>query len=299
MISDRIWILFAKKKSGEATAEELVELDKLLSENKEAGYSCEMLEKIWDAPMHALPEMNIRDSVWEKIEKETSGPNKNIVYLFKSINKYVAAAVLILFIAGTIFFINYNRNNKADTKDINVSDITKIATESISKSKIQLPDGTQVWLNANSQLLYNTKDFSKNIREVTLIGEAFFDVTTAILPDENGKKIPFIIHAGVVNITVKGTAFNVKAYPKQKNIETTLLRGVIEITTKQDPQRKIIVKPNEKIIIPSAFQNNLQEKTDSTETSLYSITRLKKDKHEVIPETVWMNSKLEFDNESF
>ena len=167
----------------------------------------------------------------------------------------------------------------------------KIATAPASRSKIKLPDGTQVWLNSNSQLLYDSGNFSKQKREVVLSGEAFFDVV-------KNEKIPFVIHAGNVNITVKGTAFNVKAYPSQKNIETTLIRGLIEITTKQEPDRKIIVKPNEKIIIPGVIETGKSiYKQDNT--FLYTISRLKKDEHNTVAETVWMNSKLEFNNESF
>src|SRR6185437_15475033 len=149
----------------------------------------------------------------------------------------------------------------------------------------------QVWLNGNSQLTYSTADFGKNKREVTLTGEAFFDVV-------KNEKIPFIIHAINVNITVKGTAFNVKAYPRQRNVETSLIRGLIEITTRQDPERKIIVKPNEKIIIPEV-ENEQSNPVPDTSQALYSIARLQKDNHQAIAETAWMQSRLEFDNESF
>ena len=159
------------------------------------------------------------------------------------------------------------------------------------KQKCNCPDGTQVWLNANSQLLYNSENFGKEERTVNLTGEAFFDVT-------KNEKIPFIIHAGVVNITVKGTAFNVKAYPKQKDIETTLIRGLIEITTRQDPERKIVVKPNEKIIIPSEVIAE-EIKANSSENSLYTISRLQKNEKHILSEIVWIKDNLEFDNQTF
>ena len=60
---------------------------------------------------------------------------------------------------------------------------------------------------------------------------------------------PFIIHTKKINIRVLGTAFNVKAYPKDKQTETSLIRGSIEVTIKNRPNDKIILSPNEKLIV--------------------------------------------------
>jgi len=195
-----------------------------------------------------------------------------------------AAAIIIGVIAASIYFFS--------NRDIQLASSLsqKVSTPPSLRSKIKLPDGTEVWLNSNSQLLYDSLNFSKQKREVVLSGEAFFDVV-------KNEKVPFIIHAGNVNITVKGTAFNVKAYPSQKNIETTLLRGLIEITTRQEPDRKILVKPNEKIIIPAVMETGkMGDKQDNN--FLYTISKLKKDERNTVAETVWMKSALEFNNES-
>ena len=59
MENERMWILLAKKKNGEANADELLELENLMSaENK--GYSNELIEKIWEAPLHSLPGNEIK-----------------------------------------------------------------------------------------------------------------------------------------------------------------------------------------------------------------------------------------------
>ncbi len=109
------------------------------------------------------------------------------------------------------------------------------------------------------------------------------------------EKLPFIIHIGAVNITVKGTAFNVKAYPSQKTIETSLVRGLIEITTQQDPDRKIVLKPNEKIIIPVENVKSKQKgiyQDSSLSQSLYSILKLNSDPSEEIAETAWIRPRI-------
>src|SRR4029078_631833 len=97
-----------------------------------------------------------------------------------------------------------------------------VSTKRGSKSKVQLPDGTQVWLNADSRIAYNEK-FQGNLREVTLEGEAYFDVV-------RDEKRPFVIHTAAIDIKVLGTAFNVRSYANEKNTETSLIRGSIEVT---------------------------------------------------------------------
>ena len=282
MDSERIWILIARKKAGEASPQELAELESLQGNT---AYSSEIMDKIWDSPLHSFPEMKVGSGHWDRLEKRLDQP------LIKKIPSGIwwAAAACLLGIGFSWFVWIHPFDEKTDHSL--TSSLNTVTTKPASKVKQQLPDGTQVWLNGNSQLTYSTADFGKTKREVVLTGEAFFDVV-------RNEKVPFIIHAINVNITVKGTAFNVKAYPRQKNVETSLIRGLIEITTKQDPERKIIVKPNEKIIIPEV-ENEKSVPVPDNNQALYSIARLQKDDHQVIAETAWMQSRLEFDNEPF
>jgi ferric-dicitrate binding protein FerR (iron transport regulator) len=282
MDSERIWVLLARKKAGEASPQELAELESLQGNT---AYSNEVIDKIWDSPMHSFPEMKANPDLWDRLKKRIDHPP--VIRLSPKIGWAAAACVLSI---GISWLVLMHRSDLKTEQPLTAS-LNTVTTKPSSKVKQELPDGTQVWLNGNSQLTYSTVDFGKTKREVVLVGEAFFDVV-------KNEKVPFIIHAINVNITVKGTAFNVKAYPSQKNVETSLIRGLIEITTKQDPERKIILKPNEKIIIPEVGNEKTVSDIDSSQ-SLYSIARLQKDKNQVIAETAWMQSRLEFDNESF
>ena len=284
MENERLWILLAKKKSNEASAVELAELELLLTQNKAAGYEHEVVEKIWEEPLGFLPEMNLGESTWNNIETKIDQPKK--VFNISTATRWMAAAVLLIVVATYVFI-----NQKTSSKNAAAKNISAIVTTPASKQNFYLPDGTQVWLHGNSKITFNKSSFGKAIREVNLIGEAFFDVT-------KNPKVPFVIHAGVVNITVKGTAFNVKAYPGQKNIETTLLRGLIEITTAQNPNKKIYVKPNEKIIIPAKIISNQNKNTVDT-AKAFAITQVQNNADKILPETAWMKDKLEFNNETF
>lgn len=88
------------------------------------------------------------------------------------------------------------------------------------KSMVKLPDGSEVWMNANSRLVYNS--FSPNHRQVELKGEAFFTVT-------HNEKAPFIVRTNECDIKVLGTTFNVMAYDEFGRKEITLLEGKVNV----------------------------------------------------------------------
>lgn len=103
---------------------------------------------------------------------------------------------------------------------------------------LELPDGTKVWLNADSKLSYAV-DFQQNERRVTLSGEAYFEVAT-----QPGK--PFVIHTGSLRTEVLGTSFNVKAYPDNNKAEVTVLTGKVAVTA---PGHKTVhVIPGQKVV---------------------------------------------------
>jgi ferric-dicitrate binding protein FerR (iron transport regulator) len=90
-----------------------------------------------------------------------------------------------------------------------------------NSSDITLADGTRVWLNAGSRLIYPSR-FVDKTREVFLTGEAFFDV-------EKNEKQPFIVKTVDVNIEVLGTRFNVLAYPEDFSVQTVLAEGKVAV----------------------------------------------------------------------
>lgn len=111
------------------------------------------------------------------------------------------------------------------------------------KSMIQLSDGTLVWLNAGSQLIYPST-FQRKKREVVLIGEAYFDVA------KNPNK-PFIVRTADMHVKVLGTRFDVSAYPEDPMVETILEEGsvALEVVSKNFAHsgKEVILKPNQKI----------------------------------------------------
>ena len=104
--------------------------------------------------------------------------------------------------------------------------VTTYSTAYLETEYIVLPDSSKVWLNSATTLTYGS-DFNKRDREVTLSGEAFFDVA------KNPSK-PFIVRMKDAEITVKGTSFNVTAYDGENGIQAALMTGQIQFRTGKD-----------------------------------------------------------------
>jgi len=291
MAEDRLWVLLAKRKSGEASPAELEELEYLIQQQKISQSDINTVDTVLDKFV-SLPQLEAGDAVWEKIEQQTFGRESKVRVLNLFTRKWMAAAGIILVVSISWFSYNMSGSKTTGSRQVAVSQLG----EASKKMKLRLPDGTLVWLNKGSKLTYHKDDFGNKLREVALVGEAFFDVV-------KNEQVPFVIHTSTLNITVKGTAFNVKAYPYQKTVETALVRGLIEITTLGDPDRKIILKPNEKIIVP--VLQSARNSVPATDTvtavpqALYSIEKLRSSEPKKIAETSWLENSLAFDNETF
>jgi len=106
----------------------------------------------------------------------------------------------------------------------------------------------------------------------------------------------------MLDIRVLGTAFNVRAYAQDKETETTLLRGSVEVTRKDEPDApRIMMKPNEKLIFRAGEDLEPATKPAATApTNEVELTTLQPHKDPVeVPETAWMYNRLEFRGETF
>jgi ferric-dicitrate binding protein FerR (iron transport regulator) len=130
------------------------------------------------------------------------------------------AAILVLGMLGGGILSYYLAENRKHSEEI------VFETPRGEKSLVKLPDGTQVWLNASSRLVYHT--FSKKQRDVELTGEAFFRVT-------KNARAPFFVRIGELEVKVLGTAFNVMAYEDFDRMEITLVSGKIQLTMDDRP----------------------------------------------------------------
>lgn len=125
-----------------------------------------------------------------------------------------------------------------DQQTQNASLINTIETPRGGQFQVQLPDGTSVWLNAASSLKYSSA-FKDKKREVTLSGEAYFEVS-----HRSGQ--PFLVHTPNQVVEVLGTHFNVNAYPDEESQVTTLLEGLVQTSSKGN---SVLLQPGQQSIL--------------------------------------------------
>jgi ferric-dicitrate binding protein FerR (iron transport regulator) len=304
---ERIYVLFARKLADEATPTELAELDDWLQQHPSLTSSLKNTTDQWNQETtfdHDFLEATYLLHLSRMKEKgyDISKPNSEDAVLNSfqksSFKKQVFKKIIpLLFLAiVALGFLAWFSNRKKTTADNSVAEIkNEISTKKGSRTKIQLPDGSTVWLNADSKLNYD-KSFNNKLREVHLTGEAFFDVV------RNADK-PFIIHTQSADIKVLGTQFNVKSYPGDKTTETSIIRGQVEITLTKHFNKKYLLKPNEKMVVLNEVElpheNKSKEKIPQANSiaSLQNLTYKPGDSISV--EAAWTVDKLSFEDESF
>jgi transmembrane sensor len=305
MINDRLTELLSRKLAGEATDTEVQELQQWLQSHPGDQYFAEILHTYW---RHHRSSQPLQDHTPDQhfahiLEMATEQPALQHEQEFarpgilRRILRVAAAAAIIGAIAGTIWMLIPAKQHDVIAAQPKINEV--VAGRGI-RSKMVLPDGTQVWLNSDSKLQYSTS-FSGDTREVELEGEAFFDVV-------KDPAHPFIVHTSAIDIKVLGTAFNVKSYSQDKTIETTLIHGLIEVTNKTKPELpKIILKPKEKLVFNkfagmesgSADMADLNKKT-GTAAAAIAITALPPHIADTsLVETSWVYNRLIFEGDTF
>jgi transmembrane sensor len=308
------WRLLSKKLTKEITAKELAELQSILQSNPELHHQADMLLGMWqqkvenncleDEDIYVRHIMKHKDEFFaEEISAEGSIDNSvaeaNPGFFQNLFSKKRLTVFSFLAIVGFATGAVYLFTQKKSTKLPPEQGISSIVTKNGNRTKVVLPDGSQVWLNAGSNLDYNISVFNEDVREVTLNGEAYFDVT------KNAEK-PFIIHTKKMDVTVIGTSFNIRSYNNEKTAEASLIRGSIEVTLKDRRDQKIVLNPNEKISITTGETVHdlsrpikTAEAKEAKQVPQFVVNELKPSPvYNIIPELAWTQNKLFFEDET-
>lgn len=320
---ERFWLLVSLQLSGEATPEELAELAVLLQERPGMGMRMEALHGLWKGAGEPEKWMGAgQQEKWRgdgQQEKRTDALNRHLQRLSNHLSspalKYETAPVVVeeeevvmelrthhwtrrLFwplagvaaAAAAIFF--FTGRHASPVQEQRIAQNT-VSTKPGSKSKIQLPDGSQVWLNGDSRITYD-ENFRGPFREVQITGEAYFDIA-------KDKDHPFIIHANSIDVKILGTSLNVRSYSNEKNTEAVLIRGSIEVTLHGSPDKKIILQPNEKLVVQNGKSLVRQEVAARRKEPDVPVMTLGKahlqPKDSTAMAILWIKNKLAFDQE--
>lgn len=140
---------------------------------------------------------------------------------------------------AAVFALGFLLNNRMNIPDKDIF-MQTVQVPAGQNAQVTLADGSKVWLNAGSTLHFPTR-FPGKERLVNLEGEGFFEV-------QANKEKPFIVSTTSYTIKALGTTFNVNAYKKSKDFETSLLTGKVEVADHAGKQT-ILLSPNNRVVL--------------------------------------------------
>ena len=149
-----------------------------------------------------------------------------------------AAVVAIIIAVGCISYWQGEVNVKDTFADISVE------APLGSKTKLDLPDGTLVWLNAGSRMTYS-QGFGVDNRKVELEGEGYFEV-------KRNEKIPFFVKTKDLQLQVLGTKFNFRDYPEDHEVVVSLLEGKVGLNNLLREEKEAVLSPDERAVLNKA-----------------------------------------------
>lgn len=251
------WSLIISKLKKNLSQEDEINFNRwLLLENNQELFR--QLEIVWDNIQNKIqnyePDL---EYYWLELSKRIqteSNANSTSVQLpekSKSIpikRFYRMAAAASVFLAITLMGTYYAGTNKYASNQYN-----QTYTSLTGKSKIILPDGTEVWLHSNSSLTYNS-NLHSNKREVSMTGEAYFSVT-------HDATKPFIVHTNGVSVQVYGTKFNVNSNLSSEDVTVSLIEGSVSM---KSANKEVFLKPGQEGVFDRSTKT-LEENTGDVE----------------------------------
>lgn len=280
--------LLRKFNTGELSPRESKEFVKILKEGDQNEELKVILTAYWEKAENAhidAPTNKLLERLKDKIENP--GVKFNLTTRNKTLYTFMRyAAVVVITFGLTWFAKDFTKSSPklAVLPKAQVLHQNEVSVLYGSKSKITLPDGSTVNLNSGSVLRYPAQ-FDNENRKVSIEGEAYFDVKK----DPNH---PFLVRTNGVTVRVLGTKFNVKSYPDEKNVETTLVTGKVELYANDqeinDKNRLMILTPNQQAVFEVQ-----KGKKDSIMSMVHNVNV------DVTPIISWKDSRLMFRDEKF
>ncbi len=256
--------LIIKYLSGQATLEEVALLTDWVESSEEGKDEFARIKNAWVIAGMANDEFSTHESrqaykvLIDKIKEKESyeGEQKTfslLSYLKKK--KFWATAAALLFTASisSLLTLFFGHNQK---------EISQLSVSNGKQTRIELADGSLIWLNSGSVLQYPS-DFKGNTREVFLTGEAYFEVT-------HNEKKPFIVHTSDLNVKVLGTSFNLSSYSDDDEMQLTLVKGSVSLIEPSNNDEIVKLQPGN-LAVYSKREKTVRLK--NVDTNLYSSWR--------------------------
>lgn len=247
----RLEHLLKKRLNDHLSAEEESELMSLIRSDENDTQLSHFIDDAFDPEDQVPIQSSMTNEQADRVFKSIIGkPNASRTQSIRFAAWLAAASIIVAF--SVLLFTKDTSRSSATTPQL-----TRVETVSTSSSHqlIKLPDGSTVILNENSSLVF-PENFSGNTREVTLIGEGYFDI-------KHDAHKTFIVHTGKVRTTVLGTAFNIRAYKSDQKVDVTVTRGRVRVST--DKQVLADLRPDQQVSYYKTQARIEKIKTKATE----------------------------------
>ena len=237
VVPEHIKELISAHLSDSLTSDELSVLKTWIDESPAHKKHFNEMRSVWiRSGKSTLHEKRLLEMM-NRVSRENHKPHRN----FWTWQRVAASWFIMVIGAGVLgWHVHKDYHAKTETATLMPAS-TVIHAKMGSQTMIDLSDGTRVWLNGGSKLIYGSL-YGEKDREVHLTGEGCFEVTTD--PEK-----PFVVNTSGLSIRAFGTVFNVKAYPEDNAVTTTLVKGKVTVEGKDEHNQPFSVemKPNENV----------------------------------------------------
>ncbi|WP_445666698.1 FecR domain-containing protein [Fodinibius sp. AD559] len=246
--------MIANYLAGECTVQERRKVEQWIDQNQENKKQFQELRRLWQLSSDAVSSKDMEwnvDQEWNRIGRQISKEkvssrgkiaDKKRYWSFRSSSIHsgtqkfirIAAVFLVAGLLGVLSYHNWYQPEQKEQEPV----LRQISTDNGQRANLTLADGTEVMLNADSELELPT-EFAADVREVHLDGEAYFKVS------ENVDK-PFLVHSNGSIVRVLGTAFSVRSYPEDQQVQVVVEEGRVSFGQKKEAEdQKAILNRNE------------------------------------------------------
>lgn len=196
----------------------------------------DILQTFWESSPAEVTADTRED--WESLQKHLhliKPVRRNSVPMFRQWIKFAAVIALMLSTGVTTFFVT-NR-----LKPVRHVEMAELFVPYGNSRQVILPDGSQVWVNAGSLLVYPNDFTDTETRTVYLTGEASFKV-------QKNEEKPFIVKTTYLDVQALGTIFTVTSYPDESSTSTILEEGSVKVDVKMGDNQSVVLKPDERAV---------------------------------------------------
>ena len=225
-----------------------------------------LFETAWKESPDEMPR-DVQERMYRRLSRELDEKKTKTILLRSRFSRKVWPQIAVACIIIVLGLVNYRMNDKQ--KQLSTQNFTVLA-EKGQRAFITLPDSTKVWLNSDTKISYPA-DYGLKERNVTLVGEAYFEV--AKNPDKR-----FIVEAKGMQVEALGTSFNVNAYQNDNKIIASLFSGSVRVSY---DRHVAILKPHESVKVDLLNRSFSRYKDESMQNI-----------------ALWRKNEITFDGES-